>query len=391
MTASPPTAPDRPPAPRPYTLLAEITYRCPLRCLYCSNPIDFARAQAELTAAEWGRVFAEAAALGVVQVHLSGGEPAVRDDLGALVAHARAHRLYINLISGGTLLDEPRLEALRAAGLDHVQLSIQDSAAAAADRVAGAPVHEKKIAVARLVAKLGLALTLNVVIHRFNIARVDDLIRLAADLGAHRLELASTQFYAWAMENRAALMPSAAQYAAAEATARAAAERYRGRLEIAFVRNDYLTGEPKPCMGGWGRSIICVDPTGRVMPCQAAAVIPGLEFANVRDLSLGEIWRGSSAINAFRGLAWMAEPCASCPRKEIDFGGCRCQAFLLTGAARATDPACRLAPDHAIVTALRERATADEADAALVYRDVRTSRKLTAAAIAGGGAPVRSN
>jgi PqqA peptide cyclase len=360
-------------ATRPYTLLAELTYRCPLRCLYCSNPIDFARAHTELATDEWRRVFAEAAALGVMQVHLSGGEPLMREDLEELIADARANRMYTNLITGGTLLDEPRLGALRAAGLDHVQLSIQDSAADAADFVAGAPVHRKKIAAVQIIGKSGVAFTLNVVIHRFNIGRVDDLIRLAAELGAQRLELASTQFYAWASENRAALMPSASEYAQAEEIARAAIAQYRGVLEIAFVRNDYLTGEPKACTGGWGRTIICIDPAGRVTPCQAAAVIPGLKFFNVRDYSLSEIWRDSPAMNAFRGGDWMSEPCLSCPRKEIDFGGCRCQAFLLTGSAAATDPACRLAPNHRIVAAARAESSVGTK---LSYRDVRSSRIL---------------
>ena len=360
--------------PRPYTLLAELTYRCPLRCLYCSNPVDFATERKELDTSEWRRVFAEAAGLGVMQVHLSGGEPMARDDLPELIADARANHVYTNLITGGTLIDERRLEVLRETGLDHVQLSIQDSQAGTADMIAGAPVHEKKLAAARLIAKSGLAFTLNVVIHRFNISRVDDLIRLAIDLGAQRLELASAQFYAWAFENRAALMPSADQYAQAEETARAAITGLHGALEIAFVRNDYLTGEPKPCMGGWGRSIICVDPSGQVMPCQAAAVISGIEFASVRHYSLGEIWRDSPAINAFRGFDWMAEPCASCPRNEVDFGGCRCQAFLLTGNAASTDPACWMSPDHALIAAARTSASDAIAPS---YRDVRTSRLLT--------------
>jgi pyrroloquinoline quinone biosynthesis protein E len=359
--------------PRPYTLVAELTYRCPLRCLYCSNPLDFAAASRELSTDDWRTAFSQAAELGVVQVHLSGGEPLVRGDLVDLVRHARACDLYTNLITGGTLLDKAQLQRLREAGLDHVQLSIQDSLAAPAERVAGVRSHERKLAVARLIRELEIPLTLNVVLHRLNIDRVAPLIECAAELGAQRLELANTQFYAWALANRAILMPTAEQYERAEQIVSAAIARHRGRMEIVFVMNDYLSGEPKPCMGGWGQRYICIDPIGRVLPCHVAAVIPDLEFERVTDRPLGAIWSDSPAINAFRGDAWMVEPCRSCPRKSIDFGGCRCQAFLLSGRAEVADPICRLSPAHEAIARLQ---TDPPRDARLVYRDVPTSRRL---------------
>ena len=342
-------------APRPYTLVAELTYRCPLRCLYCSNPVDFHRSRDELSTDEWQRVFSEAAELGVMQLHLSGGEPVLRDDLIELIRHARTCDLYINLITGGTLLDEDKLRRFRAAGLDHIQLSIQGAARESAETIAGVRSHQKKLEVAQLIRKTGFPLTLNVVIHRLNIAEVPELIRIALELGANRLELANTQFYAWAAENRRALMPTRKQYDRAEEIAREAIAKYRGTLEIAFVQNDYLTGEPKPCMGGWGRSYMCINPAGEVMPCHAAAVIPGLRFESVRDGALGKIWCYSPAMNAFRGDDWMLEPCRSCARKEIDFGGCRCQAFMLAGNAAEADPICRLSPHHGIVESMRNK------------------------------------
>lgn len=363
-------------APRPYTLVAELTYRCPLRCVYCSNPVDFHRSRAELSTDEWRRVFCEAAELGVMQLHLSGGEPVLRDDLVELIEQARACDLYTNLITGGTLLDDDKLRHYREAGLDHIQLSIQGAARESAEMVAGVRSHRKKLDVARLIRQIGFPLTLNVVIHRLNIAEVPELIALALELGADRLELANTQFYAWAAENRRALMPTREQYDRAKEIARAAIAKYRGTLEIAFVQNDYLSGEPKPCMGGWGRSYMCINPTGEVMPCHAATVIPGLRFESVRDDALEKIWRDSPAMHAFRGDDWMMEPCRSCVRKEIDFGGCRCQAFMLAGNAAEADPICRLSPHHGFVESMRKDV---DTDAPPIYRDVKTSRDLSKA------------
>jgi pyrroloquinoline quinone biosynthesis protein E len=363
-------------APRPYTLVAELTYRCPLRCVYCSNPVDFHRSRTELSTDEWRRVFSQAAELGAMQLHLSGGEPVLRDDLVALIEHARANDLYINLITGGTLLDEDKLRQFRDAGLDHIQLSIQGAARESAEMIAGVRSHRKKLDVARLIRKVGFPLTLNVVIHRLNISEVPELITLALELGADRLELANTQFYAWAAENRRALMPTREDYDRAEEIARAAIAKYRGTLEIAFVQNDYLSGEPKPCMGGWGRSYMCINPTGAVMPCHAASVIPGLDFESIRDNSLEKIWRDSPAMNAFRGDDWMMEPCRSCERKTIDFGGCRCQAFILAGNAAEADPICRLSSHHGIVESMRKDSAVDDP---LIYRDAKTSRALARA------------
>ena len=360
-------------APRPYTLVAELTYRCPLRCVYCSNPVDFHRSRAELSTDEWRRVFSEAAELGVMQLHLSGGEPVLRADLVELIQHARAHDLYTNLITGGTLLDDDKLRRYREAGLDHIQLSIQGAARESAEMIAGVRSHRKKIDGARLIRQIGFPLTLNVVIHRLNIVEVPELIALALELGADRLELANTQFYAWAAKNRRALMPTREQYDRAEEIAREAITKCRGTLEIAFVQNDYLSGEPKPCMGGWGRSYMCINPTGEVMPCHAAAVIPGLRFESVRDHALEKIWRDSTAMNAFRGDDWMMEPCRSCDRKAIDFGGCRCQAFMLAGNAAEADPICRLSSHHGIVESMRKDVDIDEP---LIYRDAKASREL---------------
>jgi pyrroloquinoline quinone biosynthesis protein E len=360
-------------APRPYTLVAELTYRCPLRCLYCSNPVDFALTRDELSTTQWCRTLSEAAELGVVQVHLSGGEPMLRDDLSELIRHARQCDLYTNLITGGTLIDEDKLRRFHEAGLEHIQLSIQGASMTTAEMVAGARSHQKKLEVARLITAMGFPFTLNVVLHRLNIAEIPELIRLALELGAQRLELANTQFYAWGAENRRALMPTREQYLRAEEIALEAIPKYRGALEIVFVQNDYLSGEPKPCMGGWGRSYMCINPAGEVLPCHAAKVIPGLLFETVRDGSLAKIWRESPGLNAFRGDGWMLEPCRSCERKEIDFGGCRCQAFMLAGSAAEADPICRLSSHREVVeAALKEVGT----DVRLVYRDAKTSRRL---------------
>jgi len=362
------------PAPRPYTLVAELTYRCPLRCVYCSNPIDFARTRKELSTGDWRRAFSDAASLGVVQLHLSGGEPMLRDDLCELIAHARACDLYTNLITGGTLIDEDKLRGFREAGLEHIQLSIQGASPEAAEKVAGVRSHQKKLEVARLVTAMGFPFTLNVVIHRLNIGEVPALIDLALELGAQRLELANTQFYAWGAVNRGALMPTGEQYQRAQGVAVDAIAKHRGRLEIAFVQNDYLSGEPKPCMGGWGRSYMCINPVGEVLPCHAAKVIPGLEFESVRERNLADIWRDSPGLNTFRGDTWMLEPCRSCERKDVDFGGCRCQAFMLAGNASEADPICRLSPHRAAVTSALDAAASDE----LIYRDVHNSRRLSA-------------
>jgi len=361
-------------SPRLYTVVAELTYRCPLRCVYCSNPLEFAAMRDELSTGQWIEVFRQAATLGAMQLHLSGGEPVLRADLPDLIREARAAELYVNLITGGTLLNERNLSQFRDCGLDHIQLSVQDSDRDAAEIVAGARSFDRKLAVAAMIRTAGFPLTLNVVLHRFNIGRIPELIALASDIGAERLELANTQYYAWAMENRASLLPSHEQNQRAEGIVREARERCRGKLEIAFVRADYFGEEPKACMGGWGNSYVCINPAGEVLPCHAAKVIPNLVFDNVCDRGLSEIWTDSPALNAFRGDDWMIEPCRSCPRKTIDFGGCRCQAFMVAGDARVADPVCPLSPAHqAIVDAI---AAGDSSSARLLYRDSKNSRSL---------------
>jgi PqqA peptide cyclase len=334
---------------RPTTLLAELTHRCPLHCPYCSNPLALIGAEAELTTDEWKRVFTEARALGVLQLGLSGGEPLVRKDLETLADHAHRLGLYTTLVTSGVGLTRARAEALRDAGLEHVQISIQDSDPQMADRLAGVRAVHHKEAAAALVRELGFALSINAVLHRANLDRVGDVIELAARLGADRLELANTQYYGWALANRKALLPTARQVAAAEAVADEARRRYRGRMQIIYVLPDYYESYPKPCYGGWGKVYLVVAPDGQTLPCHGATHISTLRFDDVRHRSLGWIWAESPAFQAFRGDEWMSEPCRSCPRKTIDFGGCRCQAFALTGDAAKTDPVCTLAPSRAII------------------------------------------
>jgi pyrroloquinoline quinone biosynthesis protein E len=363
---------------RPFGLLAELTYGCPLHCPYCSNPLELAAYRDELTTAEWQRVLAEARELGVLQLHLSGGEPLLRRDLAEIVRTAGELGLYTNLITSALGLTSRRAEQLRAAGLDHVQISVQADEAALSDRLAGTPSFERKLSAARLVKELGWPLTLNVVLHRQNLDRVDRILDLAVQLGADRLELANTQYYGWALRNRDGLLPSRAQVERAEVVVRAARERLAGRMQIIYVLPDYYSRYPKPCMGGWGRRQLTVVPDGNVLPCPTAHDLP-LPRASVREHSLAWIWEESPLFRRFRGTDWMPEPCRSCDRRELDFGGCRCQAFQLTGDAARTDPVCRLAPDHGIVAeAVR---AADEAsglgDAGLTPRtqpDARRSR-----------------
>lgn len=358
---------------RPYTLIAELTYRCPLRCPYCSNPVDWARRRKELDTPTWLRVLREAEDLGVVQLNLTGGEPLVRDDLEQLIEGARQLDLYTNLITSGIPLARERLEKFRALGLDNVQISVQDVAAGESDRIAGLTSFEKKLEVGRWVKELGMPLTLNIVLHRANLDHVAEMIALAERMCVDRLELANTQYLGWALVNRRALLPTREQLDRARATAAKARQRLLGRMEILFVTPDYFGEYPKTCMDGWGRRFIVVSPDGLALPCHAAHTVPGLTFENVRDRALSAIWSDSPGFNAFRGEAWMPEPCRSCNRRTIDFGGCRCQAYHLTGDASATDPACSLAPSHGLIEVARVDAVTG--DAALRYR----STKLAAA------------
>jgi pyrroloquinoline quinone biosynthesis protein E len=351
--------------PAPLGLLAELTHRCPLGCPYCSNPLALDRRDDELDTATWARVFREAAALGVLQVHLSGGEPAARRDLPEITGSAHEAGLYTNLITSAVGLTPQTLSALADAGLDHVQISIQDSDEASADHIAGYKgASGRKRALAREVVGLGLPLTINMVVHRANIGRIEPMVELALSLGASRVEIAHVQYYGWALKNRATLMPTREQVDEAVRTVEALREAHRGQIVIDAVVPDYYARFPKPCVGGWGRRSLNITPAGRVLPCHAAEVIPGLEFWTVREHSLADIWRSSPAFLEFRGTDWMQEPCRSCPRRDQDFGGCRCQAFMLTGDARATDPVCHLSSDHALVAQL----AGERADAAYAYR-----------------------
>jgi pyrroloquinoline quinone biosynthesis protein E len=349
----------------PLGLLAELTHRCPLGCPYCSNPLALDKRSDELDAATWARVFREAAALGVLQVHLSGGEPAARRDLVEIVKAARDAGLYSNLITSAVGLTPQNLAALSDAGLDHVQISIQDSDEASADHIAGYKgASARKRGMAKEVVSLGLPLTVNMVVHRANIGRIEPMVELALSLGASRVEIAHVQYYGWALKTRAALMPTREQVDEAVRQVELLRAKHQGRIVIDAVVPDYYARFPKPCVGGWGRRSLNVTPAGRVLPCHAAEVIPDLEFWNVREHSLADIWRSSPAFQAFRGTDWMQEPCRYCSRRDQDFGGCRCQAFLLTGDARAADPVCHLSPHHLVVAEL----AADRKDAAYTYR-----------------------
>ena len=339
----------------PLGLLAELTHRCPLACPYCSNPLALEERSDELDTAAWARVFCQAAEMGVLQVHLSGGEPASRRDLVEITAAAHDAGLYTNLITSAIGLESRRLHALKSIGLDHVQLSIQDVRPEAADHIAGYQgAHARKLAFAQSVIEHDLALTINAVIHRANISRVAAFVETAAALGAGRVEIAHAQYYGWAYRNRASLMPTRAQVDQAMQDIERIRARYTGRLVIDMVVPDYYARRPKACMGGWGRRSLNVTPSGRVLPCHAAETIPGLQFWSVRNHPLAEIWLRSPAFQAFRGTDWMREPCRSCALRDVDFGGCRCQALAIVGDAAATDPACELSSHHPRILALAE-------------------------------------
>ncbi len=378
---------------KPFALLAELTYACPLHCPYCSNPLQLEAYRDELTTEEWMRVITEAAELGVLQLHLSGGEPLQRHDIVDLVAHAAGRDLYTNLITSGLGLSARRAERLRDAGLDHVQISIQADEAELSDRIAGTRSFDRKQEAARLVKRMGWPLTLNVVLHRQNLDRIGGILQMAERLGADRIELANTQYYGWAARNRAALLPSRAQLRYAETVVREARERLRDTMEIIYVIPDYYSRYPKPCMDGWARRQLTVVPNGDALPCPAAhevATSLDLPHANVREHSLEWIWQEAPLFTQFRGESWMPEPCRSCDRRAIDFGGCRCQALALTGDAARTDPACHLSPDHGLVEEAVEAANAPspQGDPPLIPRPQvtplrRTSKPMEPVAAAG--------
>jgi PqqA peptide cyclase len=364
------------PPPKPFTLIAELSYQCPLHCPYCSNPVDIGapRYRHELDTEHWIRTFGEARRLGVLQLALTGGEPMLRRDLNLLCAAARDAGLYSSLITAGTLFTRERAESLKAAGLDHVQISIQSPDPGDNDRIAGNRSFEKKITAARLVRELDFPLTINCVLHRQNLDRIEELLDLTVDLGAQRLELANTQYYGWAVVNEEALLPSWEQLRRGEEAVKRFRERVGPKVDVLWVLPDLYEDLPKPCMGGWGRTAMVVAPNGDVLPCQAASTIPGLEFANVREQRLDWIWHESEAFARFRGTDWMQEPCRSCPlgRQEVDWGGCRCQALRLAGDAAATDPVCRFSPHHGGVVSTRESAQTEE----FVYRTLKRPARV---------------
>ena len=352
----------------PIAMLAELTHRCPLSCPYCSNPLELARQESELDTTTWVDVFRQAADLGVLQLHLSGGEPASRRDLTELVAGAREAGLYTNLITSGIGLTERRLRELDAAGLDHVQLSLQGTDPAMADEIGGyRGGFARKMQVAEWIGEIGFPLTLNAVLHRRNLHQLPRAIEMAEEMGARRIEVATVQFHGWALENRDALMPTREQAREATRLVAEARARLKGRLVIDYVPADYHEDLPKRCMGGWGSSGLNVIPDGQVLPCHAAQSIPHLSFDRVTERPLREIWYEGAAFNAYRGTDWMQEPCKSCERKEIDFGGCRCQAMAILGDPDATDPVCVKSPHHGVLQASADAHAARD-DAALVYR-----------------------
>jgi pyrroloquinoline quinone biosynthesis protein E len=342
-----------PSIPKPFSLIAEITHRCPLHCLYCSNPLELQRTENELSTADWQRVFREAAQLGILHVHLTGGEPLARKDLPELIRSAREAGLYVNMITSGVGLTEPRLAELVEAGLEHLQLSFQDVDEVSANHIAGARSHALKLALVPVLKRSPLAFTVNLVVHRMNLDRLEDFIALAEDLHPDRLEIAHVQYYGWALKNRSLLMPTQEQVDRSIPIVEAARQRLKGKIHLEAVFPDYYASFPKACVGGWGRQMVLIDPIGQAMPCHAAAVIPGLHFDNVREHDLAWLWNSSPAFNRFRGDSWMSETCLACPRKEKDFGGCRCQAYLLTGDAEAIDPVCIYSPHHAELETLR--------------------------------------
>lgn len=354
----------------PYSLLAEMTHRCPLHCPYCSNPVEMAQEANELSTQEWCRILSEAADLGVVEVHFSGGEPLLRDDLEVLIEHAHSLEMYTNLITSGIELTAKRALDLRKAGLANVQVSFQAGESKLSDTIGGYKAFERKREAVEAIKKADIHLALNVVLHRLNLDHMSQIIALAEELGAKRLELANTQYYNWALLNRDRLLPSYDQVKRAEEIYQAAKKRLQGEMEIIWVIPDYYAKTPKPCMGGWGSIGLTAAPDGVILPCPTAGMIEGLSFENARDTSLRQIWYDSESFNQFRGEDWMPDPCRSCDLRSQDGGGCRCQAFALTGDAYATDPVCQWAPEHHLIEEALQDANdkSKEPASSLVYR-----------------------
>jgi pyrroloquinoline quinone biosynthesis protein E len=381
VAGSPPSSSaTRPAGPR--WLLAELTYRCPLHCVFCYNPLDYTAQGAELGTDAWLRVLREARALGAVQLGFSGGEPLVRDDLEILIAEARGLGYYSNLITSGVGLNETRIRAFKDAGLDHIQLSFQDSTRELNDFLSSTRTFELKSKIAQLIKAYDYPMVLNVVIHRLNVDHVGQILEMAEALGAEYVELANTQYYGWGHLNRDRLLPTREQLQRAEEVTNRFREKVGSRMRVFFVVPDYFETRPKACMNGWGSVFLTVTPDGTALPCHAARMLPGLAFPNVAEADLAAIWYDSEGFNRYRGDAWMKEPCRSCPEKVKDFGGCRCQAFLLTGDPATADPVCDLSPHHALVTdaVLRAREPGVQTQP-IVFRDDRNSRRLTAKAL----------
>ena len=354
---------------QPLALIAELTYRCPLRCVYCSNPLEMKAVESELATSDWKRVISEAKDLGIVQFHLTGGEPLLRPDLEEIIAAARASNLYTNLITSGLGLKEDRLDALIKAGLDHVQLSFQDVDEKRANQISGVKSHALKLEIARLIRSRQVAFTVNIVVHRQNLSRIKEMIEMAESLKADKLEIAHVQYNGWAFKNLRHLLPTKAQLDESVLTVDEARKRLKGKMRIDFVVPDYYAEFPKACMGGWAQKMILMDPTGRAMPCHSAGILPNMVLPNVRDQALKWIWEESPAFNRFRGEEWMSDPCQSCERKTKDFGGCHCQAFLLTGKAEVTDPVCSLSSDRPLIDRLmKEAMAAVDTEAEWTYR-----------------------
>ena len=364
----------------PRWLLAELTYRCPLQCPYCSNPVDYVRHSEELSTDEWKRVFTQAREMGAVQLGLSGGEPLIRPDLEELISHARALGFYINLISSGYGLTEEKVASLKISGLDHIQISIQAPEQSLNDYLAGTESFENKKRVAGFIKRQGYPMVLCVVIHRHNIHLMREIIEMAVELGADYLELANTQYYGWAHINRDQLLPSKSEFEKAEAIAQSLKEDLKGRMKIYYVVPDYYEERPKACMNGWGTTFLTVAPDGLALPCHEARILPGLNCPSVRDFSIREIWEESEAFSHFRNYEWMQEPCRSCPEKSRDYGGCRCQAYLLTGDMNATDPVCSKSLDRDRVQEAIQKAEWESKQSEprpLVFRNSRNSKDLS--------------
>ena len=367
-------------AHKPRWLLAELTYACPLQCPYCSNPVDYSQYPTELSTEDWKRVLTEARKMGAVQLGLSGGEPLARTDLAEIVRHARGLGYYSNLITSGYGLTEARIIELKEAGLDHIQVSIQASTQELNDHIAGTKSYSHKQEVARLVKKHGYPMVLCVVIHRQNIHQMADILNMASELGADYLELANTQYYGWAHKNRDLLLPSREQFETAEKIAQDYKETVKGKMKIYYVVPDYYEDRPKACMNGWGTTFLTVAPDGVALPCHSARELPGLDCPNVTDFSVDEIWNESKAFNFFRGDDWMKEPCRSCSEKSEDFGGCRCQAYLLTGDMYNTDPVCSKSPNKHLVQEAIDQAMASAeqtVEVPLVFRNTKNSKNLS--------------